>query len=423
MNRTRTLVTAAALLLAAAPIPAASAAAPAIGRCSAATLATMPISEVSYDVGTGEQHGVRDAYTAPDGKWDVVAPTPGDAYSVAPNSAWVTVPDANWINSRTTNESSGGTVVSVDQTLPGVPAVDGGPTQVSVGLGTTQTTFRTQFTLDPHVVNRTLEIDYAADNGVRFLLNGTTIGGYDPLVTASNADQVAAFHQLHTLVFGGLAFQDGVNTLDAVVSDYGVATGLLVRGAVHGCAVRDLDPSTCVDVRRTDGSVIAYSPAPVDVSTGSTDGVPDPVPSTDGKWHTGPLAAGSAVSVTPHSGWWSGSTRANWVSVDQGYGPGTPGAYVYSVSVDLGPDVAYGGIVLSYAADNAVAFRLNGTPIGGYAAGDVKTAFNQPHTISLASAPLRPGVNTLEATVTDYGTATGLLVEGDVYVCRGGVRA
>jgi hypothetical protein len=359
-----------------------------------------------------------------------VLPTPGPAYSVAPNSAWVTVPDANWINSRTTNASTGGTVVSVDTTLPGgdtlAHTVDtgsvgtgtvgtvGAPTgPINVGVGTTTTTFRTQFSLPAEVVARSLEIDYAADNGVTFYLNGTPIGGYDPGVASSNASQVAAFSQLHPLV-ATVGFQDGLNTLDAVVSDYGVATGLLVRGAVHGCAVRGKTPSTCVDVRRTDGSVVTYSPVPVGIDTGNANAA-----GVDTRWHTGPLGAGPAYVTAPHPGWWAQSSRASWISVAaDDYGPTSPGTYTYSITFNLGSNVSYGGIVLDYAADNAVAFALNGTPIGGYAAGEVASAFNQTHHLALPSAPLHAGSNTLTATVTDYSGVTGLLVEGDVFVCR-----
>ena len=383
---------------------------PSIRPCDKTTINAL--GPVFYDLGTGEQGGVPDPIPAADSRWDTVLPAAGDAYSITPHPAWTTVPDANWIN-RTTTYASSGTPSTV---LATVTLPEG--TTVTVQAGDVVTAYSTTFTLVPEVVNRVLNAEFAADNGVRFYLNGNYIGGYDPLGNALNSVQLAAFQQLHPLTYAGPLLQNGLNRLTAVVADRGVATGLLVRGGVDGCAVRGRVPTTCVDYKpggtTGGGSVVTYSPAPIDLGTGEQGYVPDPISSVDTKWRTGLMGTGDAYSVAPYTpAWYSLSTTANWISVATDRRPG-PGVYTYRLDFMVPNDIAYGGLLFQYAADNDVVFRLNTSPPLG---GDVN-AFGYLRTFSLPSAPLLPGLNTLWATVTDHGVVSGLLVEGGAYVCR-----
>lgn len=367
------------------------------------------LGPVFYDLGTGEQGGVPDPVPTADSRWNVVLPAAGDAYSITPHPAWTTVPNANWINSRTTYASSGSpSWVNTTVTLP-----EG--TAVTVAAGNVATAFSTTFTLVPEVVNRVLDTEFAADNGARFYLNGHFIGGFDPPASVSNATQLTAFQQLHSLTYAGPWLQDGLNTFTAVVSDRGVATGLLVRGGVNGCAVRGFTPTTCVDYKPGGttgaGSVVTYSPMPIDLGTGEQGYVQDPIGSIDTKWRTGPLGTGNAYSVSPYPGWLT-PTTSNWISVSPTR-TGSPGVYTYRLNFAVPLDISYGGVVFQFAADNDVTFTLNGTPIGG-----AVNSYGSLQTISLASAPLVPGTNTLVATVTEHHVVTGLVVEGGAYVCR-----
>lgn len=370
---------------------------------------------VFYDLGTGEQGGVPDPIPSADTRWNTVLPTAGDAYSITPHTAWTTVSDANWINSRTTYASSG-TPATYNTTLT-LP--EGGT--VSVTAGNITTAYSTTFTLVPEVVNRVLNAEFAADNGARFYLNGHFIGGFDPAASASNATQLTAFQQLHPLTYAGPWLQDGLNTFTAVVSDRGVATGLLVRGGVDGCAIRGVTPTTCVDYRPGGGttggggSVVTYSPMPIDLGTGEQGYVPDPIGSVDTKWRTGLLGTGDAYSVAPYGTnvWYDDSTIGNWISVAKDRRPG-PGVYTYRLDFMAPSDLSYGGLLFQFAADNDVTFTLNGTPVGVAAV----NAFSTLHTVSVPSAPLVPNMNTLIATVTDHGVVSGLYLEGGAYACR-----
>ena len=428
------------------PVPGASAV-PGPNACSTVATSLQPIGPIAIDVGTGVTGGLRHSYTAQDDTWRTALPTPGPAYSVEPHGSWVPPTGANWINSSTTNASHGGSIdvdlPALDALAPGVidgGAVDdtvavAGATVGTVGVGTSTTTFRTTFTLPPEVVARHLDIAYAADNGVTFLLNGTPIGGFDPPASASITTQHSAFNQMRPLVYSG-PFHDGLNVLDAVVSDHGVATGVIVRGAVRGCAVRGLDPTTCVTVGK-DGRPVTYSPAPVDIGTGEDGGTPHTIGAPDPEWR---YVTGTGTTDTysvPDDAWFS-SPNANWVNSSpdrrSGYGgigasatigeagpeitidadpTGVGSTRVYRFTFTLPSDFVYGGLRFQYGGDNDVAFTLNGAPVAA-----ATHAFTAPHQVSLPSAPLVVGTNVLEATVTDHGVITGMFVEGGVFACR-----
>jgi hypothetical protein len=395
-------------------IPGATAAPPATSACGS-TIVTTSFSPVpvSIDLTTGrdDSTGTPIAHTQPDDTWTTFLPAAGPAYSVDPNTAWAPPGNAAWVNSRTTRASN----------------------------GTRTTTFRTTFTLAPEVTERVLNLEYAADNGVLFYLNNHLIGGFDPPDTSSNATLYTAFHQVRPLAWSGAFFQNGQNVLDAVVSDYGVATGLLVRGAFSGCDLRGADPTVCVDVDPTTQRVLAYSPAPVDLGTGEDGYVRHSIGAVDPDWRTVTTTGlADTDSVEKDPAWFAGS-HTNWINstADRhtGHGgidvdlevadgtpqlslvadPGTPGSTrTYRFTFTLPSDLRYGGVEFQYGADNDVVLTLNNTLIG--AAAD---AFRAPHEVSLAKAPLVPGTNVLEAKVTDYGVVTGFLAEGGIFACRG----
>jgi hypothetical protein len=331
------------------------------------------IGRVTIDLGTGEQNGVPDPIGSVDGRWKV-APSGADAYSVAPNAAWVTVPDANWINQHPTNAST----------------------------GTTPVRYRTTFVLPPEVVQRSLGIDFAADNGVTFYLNGNPIGGYDPPAGAPWPDALAAFHQLHHLTYAGPFLQPVQNTLDAVVSDDGTATGLLVRGEVAGCATRGADPTTCVQVNRA-GGVVSYSPAPIAVGTSVA-------------WSSGFGGTDPVYAISSPAPWYVPTPPATWISVTPTRQAPSLGTH-YEYTFNLPNDFAYGGIVLRFAADDEAVIRLNDATLTATAN---QPGWNHEESFALANAPLHAGPNTIAADVADtQGNLSGLLVEAEVYACRG----
>jgi hypothetical protein len=401
------------------------------------------------DLATGWDGAARIAATEPDDDWDVVTATSeADAYSVTPHSAWIdTAPDAGWINAKKTYESSGtggivtGTAV-VGRTIGG--AVDGGVATAGPlpEVGPTKTTFRRVFELPRQSFLERLDLEYAADNGVTFFLNGVAIGGFDPTVEDSSA-----FTQRRPLVYAGPLLHDGANVLDAVVTDYGVATGLLVRGGYDGCFVRWTELGTCVDVRGD--RLTPYPGTPVDLRTGTNAlGQRNNVGDTDAKWTTVLPAPGPAYSVATYNGWYTGSTVSRWINSSPsaltrgGVYPGDLGELDDVIRVGGSSSAAAGPVPvngptqrrfkttfstgagtrvaelnLRWAADNDVVFFLDGNPVGTFT-GATANHFNQLNRLYW-SGTLTGGTHSVEALVTDYGTATGLLVEGGATICNG----
>lgn len=376
--------------------------------------------QVTEDLGTGEQGGVPDPIASADTKWDVFAPTAGDAYSIAPHPAWTTVPDANWINTSTTYASHGtsGPIGPVEATLQDalapVSPIAVGP--VPGGLLASTATFRTEFTLPERFQQAVLNLQYAADNGVTFWLNGQVIGGYDTGSATSTA-----FNQLHTLVYAGPQLHSGTNVLDAVVTDYGVATGLLVSGSATACELLLVGPGTCVAV--SGERAVLYSPAPVDVGTGSHGYVQDPLHSQDSKWFYGTQGA---FSIPRNGAWYASGTNnwINWRDTDASSGFPYP-TRTYTMTFTLPAGTTWVDLDLRYAADNGVLFKLNGVPIGSYSTtGSDPSAFKQLHSIHVTDVTsVAVGTNTLEAIVSDFGGYTGLLVEGSLSACQARVGA
>lgn len=365
----------------------------------------VPVLNWSKDLGTGEDNATPWAYGTDDWPdWYSVGTPSGRAYSVAPNSAWITSPNANWINSTTTNASgsSGGVVVDPEQNLP---------REVSnlthkVGLGTggpitvvpAHTTFRIDFQLPDLSFNRSLRLDYAADNGVTFYLNGVAIGGYEP-GNVGGVPAFAAFNQFHALAVNETGFVDGVNHLDAVVTDYGVSTGLLVLGTARACwpGIDYLPGTKCIHVT-TDHAGLYTTPAQrYDVGTVSNTG-----------WSTTAPVSGPAYAVTnPPTAWVAGQ----WINnTGNAY---TSGSATYQTTFPMALNATNQGLDLQVAADNAVDLYLNGTLIQSIPA----NAYSAKHHV-VWYGPFNGGTNTLTAVVTDDGiAAAGLLVEGAAVSC------
>jgi hypothetical protein len=443
MRRRRTLQAVLVLALTAAPAAGAAGAyaaespiAPGLTRCDVATQVdpgvVVNVGTTGEDLATGSQYGAALAHGSVDDTWTVPARTPDDAYSIARHPAWIAASaPTNWINSRTDYRSSGsGGVLDANPTTQRSGGLDPISVTAPAEIGTldgigpvldpavgpslpTTTTFRATFEVSPNSFLNRLSLSYAADNGVTFYLNGTPIGGFDPV----GADPTA-FTRMRPLAYAGPLIVDGTNTLDAVVTDYGVATGLLVNGGYEGCLVR-YAAGTCVDIR--EDRAYAYQPQRTPIDTGSHYGNKDLVGTIDSKWTSNATTFGTAFSVAPYSSaWYSASTRANWIHAftDPTVGTGSltaPRTYRYRTEFTMGAGTAYRDLDLRWAADNDVTFILNGTTIGTFS-GASTSYFKVLHPL-LYAGPFNTGTNVLEAVVTDYGVATGLLVEGDARSC------
>ena len=417
MRRRRTLQTVLAAVIIAAPVASAASASAAEQlpvlpetRCdiAASTAGTsVRVGTVTEDLGTGRVNGARvPADGRVDDTWTVPAKSPDYAYDIAPHPAWLAVTDADWINSRpdyASTGTSGPVVVDTDAVLGPIATLQPvGP----ISLLPSKTTFRAKFTVPPQSFLNRLNLSYAADNGVTFKLNGVVIGGYDP----PTAD-ASAFQQARPLVYTGPLLREGLNYLDAVVTDYGVATGLLVRGGYDGCRVLWTEPGICVDVSET--QVVAYAPRPIDLSTGSQNGTPDPIGAVDSKWHSVTnFTFPNAYSVTPHPAWIT-SLSANWIherpsASTSGMGVRT---YSYEVAFTVGDHATYQDLNLRWAADDTAKIFLNGVLIA--------SGGSYPNLTPLYwTGVFNAGTNVLRAEVTDTGLhVSGLLVEGGARVC------
>lgn len=395
-------------------------------RCDLAAHASpgvmLQVGMYSRDLTTArsDSTGLAIPHTQVDDTWTVPAKSPDDAFSIARHTAWVpAAANSNWINSRPDYQSTG-TGVSGGTPLDEVIAIEAGPTdaatpaiavpEAAVPLPAlpSKTTFRATFTVPQQSYLNRLDLTYAADNGVTFYLNGYPIGGFDPTVA-----DVTAFNQERPLAYTGHLLQEGVvNVLDAVVTDYGVATGLLVRGGLSGCLVRYAVAGTCLDVQ--DNGVYAYPPVRHDISTGSQNGVRDAYGAVDTKWRSVRFwTAPNAYSVKPYNGWFGNLTTANWIH--EWPNPSTSGAvttFKYEIDVPITAPVLSVQIAGRFAADDSAVFRFVNGPV-------VATGGTWSTTAPLQWAgTLSPGLHKLRADVTDSGlVASGLLVMAEVRIC------
>lgn len=364
-----------------------------------------------------DEHGTGGAIapTLRDDEWTVVS-TGQKAFSIAKHSAWIAPATGNWINSRADYQSAGGGIsvggpldVAVtdlrDVGTVSIEAVDPGKVGPVPAVLPTTTRFRTTFEVPENSYLNRLDLRYAADNGVTFFLNGVPIGGFDP----SPAD-VSAFQVEHPLAYAGPLLQEGTNVLDAVVTDYGVATGLLVRGGYHGCRVWTRGPGVCLDVR--ENQAYAWPAEHIDLSTGSTGGVRHAYGAVDDDWHSRRFTFPDAYSVAPYSGWFNQLTTANWIHETPNATTGAIGrTYVYDIAFTVGPNATYQDLDFRYAADDNARFFLNGTLIG---TGGNWWSLTPFHWNGLFTT----GTNVLRVEVIDSGlVASGLLVQGGANVC------
>lgn len=426
MRRSRTLRAALVLTVLAAPAATAASAyadepiaiaipeTPCQVSLSASPGVDVAVAPTSEDVTTGydDSTGAAILPTLRDDEWIVVS-TGNEAYSIAKHSAWIAAATGNWINSRSDYQSTGGggVVGPVDEVLSTESSVSlqaigtGGVGPVEPSLpGTTR--FRTTFDVrDNSYLNR-LDLTYAADNGVTFYLNGAPIGGFDP----AGADPTA-FQQERPLAYAGPLIRVGTNVLDAVVTDYGVATGLLVRGRYSGCLAWSRGPGVCLDF--TESHVYAWPAQNIDLSTGSNGGSPHAIGTVDDDWHSRRVfTQTNAYSVSPYNGWFNQITTANWIHETPNPSTGAIGrTYVYDIEFTVGANATYQDLRFDYAADDTARFYLNGVLIGAGGNWRTLTPFQW-------NGVFNTGTNVLRVEVLDSGlVASGLLLQGGANVC------
>ncbi|HEX8002140.1 MAG TPA: hypothetical protein VF519_05545 [Mycobacteriales bacterium] len=379
------------------------------------------VATVASDLTTGRDDatGSPIPYTQVDDTWTIPAKAPDDAYSIAKHPAWIAPASGNWINSRTDYTSTGTPatisvglqpveVVPPDAVTTSVDSIRLAGTSVGVALpvGGSTTVFDAAFTVPAQSYLNRLDLRVAADNDVILRLNGTVIG---TIVSAGST----AFTQEWPFAYTGTAFKTGVNHLTAEVTDYGVATGLLVRGGYSGCQVAWVEPGICVRVSTT--GYTTYAPAPIRLDTGSHNGIRDAIGAVDSKWHSVTnWTFPDAYSVSAYPGWFDQLTTANWIHErpDPRTGSlGTVRTYAYEVEFNVSPGATYQDLDLRWAADDTARFYLNGTLIPTAGSYQTLTPLHWTGTFNT-------GVNTLRVEVVDTGlVASGLLVEGGARVC------
>ena len=389
-------------------------------RCDLSAYASpgvaLDVGMVTRDLTTARYNPAGGAipHTNVDDTWTVPAKSPDDAYSIQKHPNWIApAANSNWINSRPDFNSTGTGGVSVEDDLAigELLATDGAVPAVKIATPLpvlpTRTTFRATFDVYEQSYANRLDLWYAADNGVTFYLNGTPIGGFDP----AGADPTA-FQQERPLAYAGPLIQDGTNVLDAVVTDYGVATGLLVRGGYSGCVVRYAVEGTCLDIQ--ENAVYATAPQRIDLNTGSQGGSRDAYGTVDSKWRSVRFwTAPDAYSVAPYNGWFNNLTTANWIHEQPSAGTGSLGmTYAYEITFPVGVNLNTAEIDVDFAADDTARFYLNNTLIGAGGNWGALTPFNW-------AGAFNPGTtNRLRVEVVDSGlVASGLLVQGEARVC------
>ncbi|MCH7701316.1 MAG: hypothetical protein IID37_06480, partial [Planctomycetes bacterium] len=170
------------------------------------------------------------------------------------------------------------------------------------------------------------------------------------------------------------------------------------------------DDTTCDDI-------LCPKVCELDLSTGTTNGLPDPFGAVDPDWtvnFTPTSGAGPAYSIAPVTAWVT-TSGANWIdpfntggSGSSGYDP--VGAYEFQIQFTLDFATQQDFVLsIDVAADNASSYFLNGNPIGS------STGFGALNTVSTTNqAFFLDGLNTLVATASNSSLWMGLLVDGDV---------
>ena len=147
--------------------------------------------------------------------------------------------------------------------------------------------------------------------------------------------------------------------------------------------------------------------------------------STDGStWTVQPPASttvSSATNVPAYPGWVAPPAGSSWISETNTTGTWTApaGTWQYRLTFVVPTGAMLTPLTFMYAADNAVAFALDGVPIGGYPSSGPSdpTPFNQLHTLTTPPLTWLPGTHTLDAFVTNFSLVTGLLASGTLDLC------
>ena len=204
-----------------------------------------------------------------------------------------------------------------------------------------------------------------------------------------------------------------------------LALTIVVIGALGGIHEGRAQSSQVVSLPRCrPGQIVA-----VDLSTGTTNGVKNPLGSTDPKWHltmvadySGPPGNWTAYSIASFGSPWmpNPSTGANWIQrfkkpINPGYAPeqnSAPGAYRYIVPFNLNL-ASYSSVAINgrFASDNEFAIiKLNSNWI---LLGSVGFVNWEPFSIapSAPGAPFINGGNKLDFLVDNTGGPTGLIVD------------
>ncbi|HEY0383801.1 MAG TPA: hypothetical protein VGC72_16530 [Candidatus Elarobacter sp.] len=143
---------------------------------------------------------------------------------------------------------------------------------------------------------------------------------------------------------------------------------------------------------------------------------------TNASWTVKPPSAPvmNAVVVTnPNPGWHVPVQGAQWIAnvANAGLGSHPGGPYVYTTTfclctVPKGLASFPAAMFLSILADNSFSARLN-PPINPPFATGGPTAFINPTNVNVPASQFKPGLNTLEITVSNLpGSPTGLAVSG-----------
>lgn len=341
---------------------------------------------------------------------DVSTPT---AYGVIPDPAWATPsPSANWIRPSNTTDNN---------------TTDG--SDLEPGGGGYNYTYTLAFPLNLSVYqNPTLTVSYTSDNESILKLNGSQFG------TAGPSDS-ASLQGPFTVTAG---FLPGVNTLEADVrnrlSSGGdpTQTGLLVIGTVT---------ADCIPVTPTPAPAgPSCQPFAWNISTGLAG-----IGAADAQWTVtsapSGVTTGNAYGVPPYASAWVSPPPPppppplsfppeNWIEPGPSASPisspvGAPGGtYVYDLPFTLSGTYQNPQLTFSFAADNSVAFFLDGNSLASLGGIDLSTtafqALHGPVTVTGSTSPaLAVGSHTLEAQVTNLpdGFPTGLLVSGVLTAC------
>lgn len=348
--------------------------------------------------------GTQDAVGAADAQWQLVFGPgglgAGPVYAINPHPAWVPpTATSRWVNPW-------------DQAFPnnagpgGTPAA---PTSINSAGVSTDLPYRYEvqfFLSNVNVDYYELDFRFAADDVARVYLNGAPT----PIATIGAVTTTAGFAAWHPVYHVGTPgipngfVAGGMNTLTIEVDNWIFFTGLILEGTVTmGCFT---------DCRLHHDRL--------DTGVPGVPGLPDP------RWRATQIASTPVAPVPPIAvppfltAWVPAPAGTSWVTTHGTALTATAapaGNWTYEITfvVPCVPhDCTRIHVEFDFAADNHVFFALNGapfTPTYVNAFGSL-THVDQDGCTGL----FLPGLNKLEAHVTNAGSVTGLLVAGGYYV-------